>query len=638
MHAILCDFLKLLPGALPFVATLVWATLFRFQHGSCFREWRWSLALACTLLGTFVLALTELLSALHQLNRESVIAAWGLYLLMPLVFLFTKRSVIDVRAEVNRLMSKFKQVPLWMLGGIFVMCGITFLMAVFSPPMNFDVQCYHLPRQVFWLMEKSVRHFDAANSYHNSQPVLSEYLGLNLMLLSWGDAWHNLVQWTYFLGACGIVTLITRSLGGNARGQALAVLFIALVPVVFFQASNSKNDVVLAFFLLIPLLIGIRLWGGEVTTSRSVLMLASLAAGLSMATKGTAIAYLPASALLIVTACFRSRTFKPLLAAMIPGLLLVILPFAPMAIRNISTYHAIGGETSGLLNASHSPERVLGVAMRTVANEFAFGPQENIRVLEAVVRGAMKKGGMDPDDPTTTIQTAQLPDGKFQFFYFAGNEDIIPAPLQSGFCLLVPLFLFFPSFRNRVGIVPLSCVMAGSFLLFCFIFRWQPWGGRLLIPEFFMVAPLFGIAANLIPGWMSVGAVAIAFGFLQQQFLGHGQRHLEGGASIFAQPKSEQMSVGMPGRGREIREIVEFMRQHKVDTVLINGSVSPIYGLLREIRISLPSVSIRSTSGKGDLNGVALLELADECQPSPTGFQTLYSGRYYRMALKLSHP
>ena len=577
---------------------------------------------------------------MHQLNRESVIAAWGLYLLMPLVFLFRKRSVIGVRAEVKRLMRKFKQVPLWMLGVIFLVGVIAGVMAVASPPMNFDVQSYHLPRQVFWLMQGSVDHFDATYPYQNSHPVLTEYLGLNLMLLSGGDAWHNLVQWFFFVAACGLITLINRSIGGNAKAQALAVLFVALVPVAFFQASNSKNDITASFYILAPLLIGIRIWMGESKVKIPLLLLAALGAGLAMATKGTAAAYLPAVALLLLIGSLRMGAWKSVIMAALPGVMIVAMAMAPNAIRNFHSYGSITGASLGMANDAHAPLSVLGVAIKNIANQYAFGSEEAIERVEAVAQKVLLDLGLNPDDPLTNIGAAQLGGSKLHFLYFPGCEDVIPAPIQTTLCLMIPLFFLIPRFRGKPGTNALGGVVLVSFLLFCAIFRWQPWGGRLLIPEFFVAAPLIGLAETLLlPAWGVLVITALEILFLQPHMLSNGTRHLEGGRSVFALSKESQMSIALPGREEEIRSLLQVLRSSgaSISVVKVDGHDSPIYGLLRQMRLEFPNVKIRSGHAGLSSGEDAVVEAVgslSDLSTAPQGYQTLWAGKFYRLSLR----
>lgn len=620
-------------GIIPFAATLIWASFFYLQSSTGGRSLRYSLALACILLGSFVTLLTEVLSAIHALAFKPVLAAWCIYLLVPTTLLIFGRMYVDWSEEWARLWKRIKGMPVWAFAVLVALIFVMFRMAIASPPCNYDVQSYHLPRQIFWLMQGSVQHFNATYPYQNSHPVLTEFLGINLMLLSGGDAWHNLTQCFFFVAACGVVTLITKSIGGGGRAQALAVLFIALVPVAFFEASNAKNDIVASCFILIPLLIGLRIWNRQRKADVSCLLLAALAAGLAMATKGTVVAYLPASALLILMACARNGEWKSLLLAGVPGLLIALLPMAPNSIRNLQSYHSLGGDAAALLNDSHDPRSVVGVVVKNVANQFACGSEAFIKSLEASTRILLNEIGSNPDDPHTNGNFEQLQGPNFHFLYATGCEDEIPAPIQTTLALLIPFFLLIPTFRKDAGTIALSCVLMGSFLLFCAIFRWQPWGGRLLIPAFFMAAPLVGKAEDLFrPKWLPLLITALEMAFLWPQISNTGQRHLLGWWSVFRMPKEEQMSVAFTGRMEEIRKVGGILKEKHATNVLVDGKDSAIYGLLREVHLELPDVKLHSGHlANPNHNDVIVEAVSGTNEMPPKGYSLDWAGKYYRV-------
>jgi hypothetical protein len=620
-------------GIIPFAATLIWASFFYLQSSTGGRSLRYSLALACILLGSFVTLLTEVLSAIHALAFKPVLAAWCIYLLVPTTLLIFGRMYVDWSEEWARLWKRIKGMPVWAFAVLVALIFVMFRMAIASPPCNYDVQSYHLPRQIFWLMQGSVQHFNATYPYQNSHPVLTEFLGINLMLLSAGDAWHNLTQCFFFVAACGVVTLITKSIGGGGRAQALAVLFIALVPVAFFEASNAKNDIVASCFILIPLLIGLRIWNRQRKADVSCLLLAALAAGLAMAAKGTVVAYLPASALLILMACARNGEWKSLLLAFVPGLLIALLPMAPNSIRNLQSYHSLGGDAAALLNDSHDPRSVVGVVVKNVANQFACGSEAFIKSLEASTRILLNEIGSNPDDPHTNGNFEQLQGPNFHFLYATGCEDEIPAPIQTTLALLIPFFLLIPAFRKGSGTIALSCVLMGSFLLFCAIFRWQPWGGRLLIPAFFMAAPLVGKAEDLFrPKWIPILVTALMMAFLWQHISYTGQRHLLGWWSVFRMPKEEQMSVAFTGRMEEIRKVGGILKEKHATNVLVDGKDSAIYGLLREVHLELPDVKLHSGHLANPNHDDVIVEAVSGIdEMPPKGYSLDWAGKYYRV-------
>jgi hypothetical protein len=589
--------------------------------------------LACILLGTFVLLLTEVLSVLHALAFVTVLSSWSIYLLVPTSLLISGKMSVNWCQEMERVWSKIRQVPVWMAVAILALFYVMFRMAVASPPCNYDVQSYHLPRQLFWLMQGSVQHFDATYPYQNSHPTLTEYLGLNLMMLSGGDAWHNLTQLFFFIAASGVVTLIAREIGGGVRAQILSVLFIALVPVVFFEASNSKNDIVASFYILIPLFIGLRIWNREIRSTVPLLLIAALSAGLAMATKGTAVAFLPASAILLLVASLRSGAWRSITIAVLPGVLIVLLVILPNSLRNLETYGSITGPSAGMSNDSHDPGSVVGVAIKNVANQFAFGSEGSIHRCEVVTRRILTSLGLNPDDPYTNIGVAQLGGANLHFLYAMGCEDEIPAPVQTAVALLIPIFLVFPAFRRSTGSLALRCVLVGSFILFCAIFRWQPWGGRLLIPAFFMAAPLVGKAEDLFrPRWLPLLITALEMAFLWPQISYTGQRHLLGWWSVFRMPKEEQMSIAFPGRFEEIRKVAGMIKEKSSIDVLVEGKDSAIYGLLRELHHDMPDLKLHSGHLANPNNVDAIVEAVSGGEEGlPKGYSLVCSGKYYRV-------
>ena len=313
----------------------------------------------------------------------------------------------------------------------------------------------------------------------------------------------------------------------------------------------------------------------------------------------------------------------------------------PNSLRNLETYHSLTGPSAGMTNERHDLGSVLGVAIKNVANEYAFGSNASLNKVEIATRKVLGSLGLDADDPYTNLGSVQTGGAKLHFFYFVGCEDIIPAPIQMTLCLLTPYFFLIPVFRKRVGTIALGGVVLGSFILFCALFRWQPWGGRLLIPFFFMVAPLVGnVGALIVPQWVPLMVTALGVFFLQPHMMFHGQRHLFGWQSVFRLSKQEQMNIAMPGRHEEIRSVMDQLKNNGVRQILVDGHDSPNYGLLRQLRLSFPQVILRS--GQAQHPGQADAIVDASATPVVTGsgelknYQLLWSGKFY--SLYLRHP
>ena len=637
--------MKTLCGMLPFLGTFLWMAAHFAASPPERRSWRWSLALACVLLASFALVLTEALSAVHLLSWGPVFGAWLLFSLVPTGILFARRHRLDPAAELRRLWEHLKSCPLWVACLLAGTATLIVVMGVATPPMNFDVQIYHLPRQVFWLMQGSVEPFAAAHSHQISMPVLSEFIGLNLLILSGGDHWHNLVQSLFLLASCGLVGLMAESLGGSRRAGWLGILFAVLVPVIFFEASNAKNDIIVAFFVLLPVALALRVWRGDMTASTRLLLLAALSAGLAIATKGTAIAYLPAAGLALALAYIRRHSWRPILLAAIPGLAMAILPAAPQLYRNLQAFGSPAGPNLHHTNQSHGPKDLANVAIRNIAGQFTCNSGTWNESLENSTRTLLAKLGSDPDDPATTFESQP-----FHLPYFAGLEDLVPAPAQTALILLLPLGFLFPAFRRHSGIALLFGILLLSLILFCAIFRWQPWQGRLLIPGYLLAAPLAGIFLDsLRPLFLPILFAAWALASLRPHMIYAGQRPLFGEGSILRNKKTDQMSRMHPGRSSEINKLVAYLRDSKIRQALIDGGATEIYGLLREFHQRLPELHLLSGSRQnaGTAEAIITPVLPDAgvpvppANPAPTapeGFKPAWIGDYYILYKKEAAP
>jgi len=626
-------------GAVLFLSILFWSVISYLYTPEVKRSWRWCLALSCIGISAFTLLVTELCSAFHLLEFWTVFTFWIIATLFPVYLLWRCRRLIHPAEELQRLRNKLSAIKLWALIFLGASFSLILVMAVMTPPMNFDVQIYHLPRQIFWMMQASVEPFSASHTHQISMPVLSEYLGLNLLILSGGDGWHNLVQTLFLIASCGIVTLIVRSIGGSPRAQAFSLLFVIFVPVLFLEASNAKNDIILSFFILIPLLVGVNFWTGRWVISLTLLLISAISAGLAFATKGTAIAYLIAPALLIIVACIRRKDLRVLLLASLPGILLVILPVAPQLIRNMEVFHSPNGPDVKISNSCHDPVSIAGVLLRNAVGQFTFDLKNWNHNLEVQTRKLLSHLGVNADDPATNFQSMN-----FHLPYYAGLEDIVPAPVQTGLTLLLPLFLLLPSFRKSVGVLPLFIVTYLSLFFFCFIFRWQPWQGRLLIPAYFMAAPLAAMLLDVLrPRWLPGVVILLELLALKPHLMFAGQRPLLGEASIFRMSKFDQMSRMMPGRAEDIQKLMAHLEEHReIHKIMVDGGSTEIYGLLRQIRATRPDMTILSGHFDQPSQVDAVISTTipfagvppPPINPNPTlppGFQLSWNGSYYRV-------
>ena len=244
--------------------------------------------------------------------------------------------------------------------------GGALVMGICSAPNNGDVLIYHLPRQLLWISQGSVFPLAMPYSHMHQMPPLTEWIGVQLYLLTGSDRFHFLIQWSAF-GACLIlVGGIARSLGAERKRALLAAAFFATLPAAFFQASNSKNDVFLAALLLGIFqlaVVGLRSGCFDV---RAIACCAYLAA-LAVLAKGTAFAYLPFAAVAVGAAILKNWNPRQL-GSIGVGLLIFTLTVSPHYLAHFAEiFISESGDSSQHANARIALNTGASVFLRNFA-------------------------------------------------------------------------------------------------------------------------------------------------------------------------------------------------------------------------------------------------------------------------------
>jgi hypothetical protein len=108
---------------------------------------------------------------------------------------------------------------------------------------------YHLARVLHWQQDRSVALYATNIERQLHLTPGGEYGILRLDLLSGGDRLDNLPQWLAAMGSLPVVSLIPARLDATARGQALAAVFCATLPMGILQSSSTQNDYQVAYWL-----------------------------------------------------------------------------------------------------------------------------------------------------------------------------------------------------------------------------------------------------------------------------------------------------------------------------------------------------------------------------------------------------
>ena len=550
-------------GLIPVVAWLAVALLVLARSGPS-RSLRASLLVAATLASGWLVLGTELLSLFRAIRFWPVLLWWAIPALALIAALARERRLREWRSKLPRL----ALVESLLVASLVFLLAWSWCQAVFAPPNNIDSVSYHLPRQVHWMQQASVENFPTSSLRQIAMPPLTEFAGLHLMLLTGSDRGHNLVQWTALVLTLSAVSLVARRFGGTREAQIVAALWVATIPIASMQASNTKNDVVVALWTCLLSLWVLQLRVEPELGVRRAFLIGS-GFGLLVLTKGTGTLFgLPIAGLMLVL-LWRHHRRRAL-----PALLLIAATVLALNagawLRNVAAFGtpfpndpAIHGGATVVSQVLSARALASNVA-RNVAPHLA-GPSETWNAaLTRLVVELHERLGLDVNDPRTTF----LEGGFRPYSFTPAAEDSAAAPVHLLLILLLPVLLARARDDGIRGSARMLLGLAAcGFLLFCLALKWQVWHVRLVIALLALVAPVVAWAwtAGAARRFAPLAAAALVAGLVPS--LNCDQRPLMGPMSIFSNDADTVRWYPAIDRGRTMAKQAERMNELQPRTV-----------------------------------------------------------------------
>ena len=451
--------------------------------------------------------------------------------------------------------------------GLGAIVGIAGLTAIVAPPNTYDSMTYHLPRVMHWIQNQSVAHYPTHIPRQLHFSPGAEYILTHLHLLAGNDRLLNLVQWLGMVGSVVGVSLLAQRLGAARRGQVLASVVAATLPMGMLQASSAQNDYVVTFWLVCLAyftLAAIRSpgWGVSAAVGASL--------GLALLTKATA--YLFAAPLVVwllvgYGRSLRWRCYRHVLLIAVVALALNLGHW----LRNTNLYGAPLVWQDGTSTSSYTNE-VIGVAT-LLSNVIRNGSlhasvpvgSEQVRAqigqqLAQWIERAHALIGIDASDPRTTWQQVTTSESQqFRLEPFHMHEDIASNPLHLLLILYALVAVCASGALKRAPVLLYAGGLVVGFLLFCLVLKWQPWHSRLHLPLFVLWAPAVSIA--LSRGWsrrIGHGAAAVLL-VAALVLIGYNEtRPLYGPRSIFFAERADQYFATRPF-GADYRAAIRYL-------------------------------------------------------------------------------
>jgi hypothetical protein len=470
---------------LPILAFLGIFTCLRLRLPT--HDWRHDLVRATLIWAAAAIWLTEFLSLFSLLHTWALGLAW---LAIGLVA-FAISGIWHQAARrllLGRRPANWDWLDWTMVAALFSIAAVTGVVALRSPPQTWDTLNYHMPRVAHWAQMGAIRPYVTGIEIQNSMPPGAEMLFLQPYILTQGDTWVNMVDWAASLVLIAGASLLAKQLGASRRGQLLAALFAATLPMAIVQASSTMTDIVLAVWLMgaaAEVLASSKSSGGA---SASYLLIA-VGAGLAIVTKPTAFAYLMPFGIWAIALLARERPISRLAALAISGGFLILSINAGYFSRNIRLYGnpiAPTNRISELGNTWLGGRGFVSNLLRNITYQLSTpSPYINKAIALSVIE-AHRWMGLDASDPRTTAV------GNYKISLPTTSEDLAQNPLQMLMILAggVYLVLRHRSFISDLKLFALA--EGGGFMLFSLIYKWQVFGSRYLLPFFILAAPVIG--------------------------------------------------------------------------------------------------------------------------------------------------
>ncbi|MCE1254418.1 MAG: hypothetical protein LWX83_12830 [Anaerolineae bacterium] len=608
---------------------------------------RLSLIFAALIWGAMLVFITEGLSFFHKLDPASLVICWALLCGAGLIFLIYKYAeeksfpfsfknfhihLKNTTRPENRL---FSIITILWLGLI----GILALTAWHYAPNNWDSMTYHLARIVHWQQEKSVAFFATHIDRQIQLQPGAEFILLHLQILSGGDSFANLLQWSALLFGGLNISWISKKFGADDKTQVFSAIFCWTLPMAILQASSTQNDIVVSAWLSAFVALGLELM--ENPRNLFYQVGCGLALGLAVLTKATAYVYALPFCIWIAFVLFKKLSFSAIKVGGLIALLAVSISLGHYC-RNYQLYQSPLGPQSRYENEIHSPQAMLSNIIRNLGLHAAFSvdftePYDTLALR--VVKKVHNLTGMDPVDPRTSF-AAKSP----FVLRSAPDEDYIGNPLHLFYIALTLVLMLWQAgraiytFRKqsfKIGIktpVIYTFALIFSFLFFCIYLKWQIWNSRLHLPLFMLFAPIAAafLLRNKQPFTPYLVLLLLLASVLPLFF--NNSRPADPLNPLWQEPRSQQYFIRRPDLETPFRQITSDITGSGCHEVGLDFNEDtweyPFWALLREKNYPVTFRHIRVANATSVLENAAFKPCAIIAEYKPYDYGEQYQAAF----------
>ena len=430
-------------------------------------------------LGLIIVLITEIFGIFNLINKDFFKIIWFLILLVLsyqlYLILYLKNKYI------------LKKVRIFSIKNLILICILlpTFITALVYPPNTWDSMTYHLPKVMQWIQNQNVNFYPTSDIRQLIMPPFAEYVILNFYLIFNNDIFSNLAQWFSMFFTLLIITFVTRELGGNSKAQFFSLVFVITLPMGILQSSSTQTDYVTSLWLVCFIYFFLKY--SQDKKFKNIIGL-SISLGLSVLTKPTAYLFaFPFCLWLFFLLIKDQQKFKKIFTILFLFLVINIGHY----LRNFSIYNNPLGINSEGFVATNEKLNILVFLSNLIRNlvlNFSFPFSFINEKTHIFVEKLHLFLGISITDQSTTV-------GSDYFIPFSLYESTAPNTLH--FLIIIFTLIFFILFKKnflkfrKLSLYLFSLIFA--FCLFSIVMKWQPYGNRLILPLFILIAPFVSI-------------------------------------------------------------------------------------------------------------------------------------------------
>lgn len=480
---------------MPLIPAGVWALalLGTLTHRRRVRE---AALLALTYTAAVLVAITEILSAIHAISPAGLGIAWTFALVATLLWARPHLSAGVQRIRTagvgalrpgNRMATAL--LATFALG--------TLAAALLYPPVNYDSLTAHMPRVFFWLQNGSVAHYPTPFGPQLFSGTTTAYTVLHLMgLAGGGDRLANLAGWLAYVFAVMTASLIAMRLGAGRRGQLVAALAAATTPMALLQASTTQTDMTTALWCLATAYGVLCFVDAPPRTLREGVGWAlptGVALGLAGGAKASAYLVLAPLALWLAVTAFRRLGVARAVALGSTVIAVTVAVNLGGYVRNARVLDGdpIGSQAPGMahiLVTDRSPGALAATALKNASMLLGSPSEAANGAVSSAVRALVRVIGQDADGPSNAEEVS----GPYRLDGRVTNHDVGPAPFMVALIVLAVAVGGLTRRLDRRTTAYLACATMALVLVAALV-SWNLFINRILLPPLALMVPAIGV-------------------------------------------------------------------------------------------------------------------------------------------------